>query len=130
MTVLGSYDQAAKFLDRLEPAAAAARAHCGVDRQRLVFLISHTFTRPLASLVEGVRALEHGDFHHPLDPRGSDEVAELTSAFDRMRSSLLKTQQALLESEQLATIGRMASSISHDLRHSLGGDRCQLRVPL
>jgi signal transduction histidine kinase len=69
--------------------------------------------------VEGVRALEHGDFHHPLDARGSDEVAELTSAFDRMRGSLLKTQQALLESEQLATIGRMASSISHDLRHSL-----------
>jgi signal transduction histidine kinase len=85
----------------------------------LVFLISHTFTRPLASLVEGVRALEHGDFYHPLDPRGSDEVAELTSAFDRMRASLLKTQQALLESEQLATIGRMASSISHDLRHAL-----------
>ena len=85
----------------------------------LVFVISHTFTRPLASLVEGVRALEHGDFYHPLDPRGSDEVAELTSAFDRMRASLLKTQEALLESEQLATIGRMASSISHDLRHAL-----------
>jgi signal transduction histidine kinase len=84
-----------------------------------VFLISYTFTRPLATLVEGVRALEHGDFYHPLDPRGSDEVAELTSAFDRMRASLLKTQQALLESEQLATIGRMASSISHDLRHAL-----------
>ncbi len=55
----------------------------------------------------------------PSIPRGSDEVAELTSAFDRMRASLLKTQQALLESEQLATIGRMASSISHDLRHAL-----------
>src|SRR5208282_3959928 len=85
----------------------------------LVFLISYTFTRPLASLVEGVRALERGDFYHPLDPRGSDEVAELTSAFDRMRASLLTTQKALLESEQLATIGRMASSISHDLRHAL-----------
>jgi signal transduction histidine kinase len=36
-----------------------------------------------------------------------------------MRASLLRTQQALLESEQLATIGRMASSISHDLRHAL-----------
>jgi signal transduction histidine kinase len=85
----------------------------------LVFVISHTFTRPLGSLVAGVRALEGGDFHHPLDPRGGDEVAELTSAFDRMRASLLKTQRDLLESEQLATIGRMASSISHDLRHSL-----------
>ena len=85
----------------------------------LVFLISYTSTRPLASPVDGVRALEHGDFYHPLDPRGGDEVAEVTSAFDRMRASLLKTQQALLESEQLATIGRMASSISHDLRHAL-----------
>jgi signal transduction histidine kinase len=36
-----------------------------------------------------------------------------------MRVSLLKSQNDLLESEQLATIGRMASSISHDLRHSL-----------
>src|SRR5579863_812361 len=119
LTVLGSYDQAAKFLDNLNRLLLLLGLTAVLIGSGLVFLISHTFTRPLASLVEGVRALEHGDFHHPLDPRGSDEVAELTSAFDRMRASLLKTQQALLESEQLATIGRMASSISHDLRHSL-----------
>jgi signal transduction histidine kinase len=119
LTVLGSYDQAAKFLGNLNRLLLLLGLTAVLGGSGLVFLISHTFTRPLASLVEGVRALEHGDFHHPLDPRGSDEVAELTSAFDRMRASLLKTQQALLESEQLATIGRMASSISHDLRHSL-----------
>jgi signal transduction histidine kinase len=119
LTVLGSYDQAAKFLDNLNRLLLLLGLTAVLVGSGLVFLISHTFTRPLASLVEGVRALEHGDFHHPLDARGSDEVAELTAAFDRMRSSLLKTQQALLESEQLATIGRMASSISHDLRHAL-----------
>jgi signal transduction histidine kinase len=119
LTVLGSYDQAAKFLDNLNRLLLLLGLSAVLIGSGLVFLISHTFTRPLGSLVEGVRALEHGDFHHPLDPRGSDEVAELTSAFDRMRASLLKTQQALLESEQLATIGRMASSISHDLRHAL-----------
>ncbi|MGO8795628.1 MAG: ATP-binding protein [Candidatus Sulfotelmatobacter sp.] len=119
LTVLGSYDQAAKFLTNLNRLLLLLGLSAVVIGSSLVFVISHTFTRPLANLVEGVRALEHGDFHHPLDARGSDEVAELTSAFDRMRSSLLKTQQALLESEQLATIGRMASSISHDLRHAL-----------
>jgi signal transduction histidine kinase len=119
LTVLGSYDQAAKFQDRLNRLLLLLGLTAVLIGTGLVFLISHTFTRPLASLVEGVRALEYGDFYHPLDPRGSDEVAELTSAFDRMRASLLKTQQALIESEQLATIGRMASSISHDLRHSL-----------
>src|ERR1700678_3522312 len=119
LTVLGSYDEAAKFLDNLNRLLLLLGLTAVLIGSGLVFVISHTFTRPLASLVNGVRALEHGDFHHPLDARGSDEVAELTSAFDRMRSSLLKTQQALLESEQLATIGRMASSISHDLRHAL-----------
>jgi signal transduction histidine kinase len=46
-------------------------------------------------------------------------VAEVTQAFDRMRKNLLKTHQELIDAEKLATIGRMASSISHDLRHSL-----------
>jgi signal transduction histidine kinase len=36
-----------------------------------------------------------------------------------MRESLHQAQQRLLETERLATIGRMASSISHDLRHPL-----------
>ena len=119
LTVLGSYDEATKFLDNLNRMLALLGLTAVLIGSGLVFVLSHTFTRPLNSLVEGVRALERGDFYHPLDSRGSDEVAELTSAFDRMRSSLLKTQQALLESEQLATIGRMASSITHDLRHAL-----------
>ncbi len=119
LTVLGSYDQATKFLDNLNRLLLLLGLTAVLIGSGLVFFISYTFTRPLASLVDGVRALEHGDYHHPLDPRGSDEIAELTLAFDRMRASLLKTQQALLESEQLATIGRMASSITHDLRHAL-----------
>ena len=119
LSVLGSYDQATKFVDQLNRYLLLLGLAAILVGSGLVFFISHTFTRPLGSLVAGVRALEGGDFHHPLDSRGGDEVAELTRAFDRMRASLLKSQRDLLESEQLATIGRMASSISHDLRHSL-----------
>jgi signal transduction histidine kinase len=90
-----------------------------VGGSALVFFISTTFTRPLGDLVAGVRALGRGDFTYELDAHGGDEIAEVTGAFNRMRDSLLKTQQELLEAERLATIGRMASSISHDLRHSL-----------
>ncbi|PYQ37462.1 MAG: two-component sensor histidine kinase, partial [Acidobacteria bacterium] len=118
-TVMASYDQATKFLDELNRYMLLLGLAAIVIGSGLVFFVSHTFTRPLGNLVGGVRALGAGDFHHPLDARGGDEVAELTRAFDRMRASLLKSQQDLLESEQLATIGRMASSISHDLRHSL-----------
>lgn len=119
LTVLGSYDKEAQFLGSLNRLLLALGLAAVLIGSMLVFFLSHTFTRPLADLVGGVRALERGDFHHPLDSRGNDEVAELTRAFDRMRVSLLRIQQDLLEAEQLATIGRMASSISHDLRHSL-----------
>jgi signal transduction histidine kinase len=119
LNVFGSYDQATKFLGQLNRYLLLFGLAAILVGSALVFFVSHTFTKPLGGLVAGVRALEAGNFHHPLDPRGSDEVAVLTRAFDRMRTSLLKSQQDLLESEQLATIGRMASSISHDLRHSL-----------
>ncbi|HXZ30883.1 MAG TPA: ATP-binding protein [Terriglobales bacterium] len=119
LSVLKSYDQATVFLDNLNRLLLALGLAAVAGGSALVFFISHTFTRPLGNLVAGVRALEKGDYHYSLDARGGDEVAEVTGAFNRMRSSLLRTQQQLLEAERLATIGRMASSISHDLRHSL-----------
>lgn len=119
LIVLKSYDQATVFLDSLNRLLLALGLAAVLGGSALVFFISHTFTRPLGNLVEGVRALQEGDFSYALDARGGDEVAEVTQSFNRMRDSLRKTQQELLEAERLATIGRMASSISHDLRHSL-----------
>src|SRR6266852_4555313 len=119
LIVLKSYDQATAFLDSLNRLLVALGLAAVLGGSALVFFISHTFTRPLGNLVQGVRALEKGDFSYALDARGGDEVAEVTRAFNRMRDSLRKTQQELLEAERLATIGRMASSISPDLRHSL-----------
>jgi signal transduction histidine kinase len=119
LSVLKSYDQATAFLDSLNRLLLALGLTAVLGGSALVFFISHTFTRPLGHLVEGVRALGRGDFHYQLDAHGGDEVAEVTGAFNRMRDSLLKTQQELLDAERLATIGRMASSVSHDLRHSL-----------
>jgi len=119
LSVFKSYDEATGFLNRLNRLLLALGLIAVLGGSALVFVISDTFTRPLGSLVNGVRALEKGDYTYALDGRGGDEVAELTGAFQRMRDSLLNTQRELLEAERLATIGRMASSISHDLRHAL-----------
>src|SRR5579863_1710767 len=119
LTVLKSLDQETMFLSNLNHELIALGLVAVLGGSLVVFLISKTFTRPLENLVAGVRALEQGNFSYPLAPHGHDEVAEVTTAFDRMRRSLQKTQRELVDAERLATIGRMASSISHDLRHSL-----------
>lgn len=119
LTVLKSYDRATVFLRSLNRwlfGIGLLAVFAGVG---LAFLISHTVTRPLDNLVLSVRALGKGDFDYPLLPTRGDEVGELTGAFHRMRDSLQTTQNELLHAERLATMGRMASAISHDLRHPL-----------
>jgi len=119
LTVLKSYDQATLFLGSLNRLLLLIGLLAVAAGSLIIFLISDTFTQPLANLVEGVRALEMGDFSYPLESVGGDEVAEVSRAFDGMRTSLRVAQRRLIDAERLATIGRMASSISHDLRHPL-----------
>jgi signal transduction histidine kinase len=119
LTVLKSYDAETLYMREMNRLLLGVGLVAFLAGSWLIFLISVTFTRPLATLVSGVHALEKGDFEYPLEIRSRDEIAELTTVFDKMRRSLQKTQQDLLHAERLATIGRMASSISHDLRHPL-----------
>lgn len=119
LIVLKSLDEATAFLGQLNRLLVALALVALAVASAMVFLFSHTFTRPLGNLVDAVRALGRGDYEHPVAVRGQDEVAEVTAAFLRMRTSLRESQRKLIESERLATIGRMANSISHDLRHSL-----------
>jgi len=117
--VLKSYDKAAFFLNTLNRSLIVLGLLAILAGSAVVAFVAYTFTKPLAHLVDGVHALEAGNFTYPLVLRQGDEVAELTGAFDRMRTTLQRAQQELLATERLATIGRTASSISHDLRHPL-----------
>lgn len=117
--VMKSFDQAAEFLSRLRQLLLAVGLGAVLIGSMLVYAVALTFTRPLEKLVQGVRALGKGDYSYPLDVKTDGEVGEVTKAFAGMRDSLHEAQQRVLHSERLATIGTMASSISHDLRHPL-----------
>ena len=119
LIVLRSYDEATAFLQGVNQLLIGVGMVALIAGSVLMFLIAHRLTRPISKLASGVVALEKGDFSYPLRLDHEDEVGELTRAFDTMRKSLKESQQHLLHAERLATIGRMASTISHDLRHPL-----------
>jgi signal transduction histidine kinase len=119
IVVLKSYDRASEYLRRVNRWIAVLGLSALVLAGILAAYISRTVTRPLEELVAGSRALGRGDFNYQLTIDGALEVRELGLAFERMRSELKRTQSELIEADRLATIGRMASSVSHDLRHHL-----------
>jgi signal transduction histidine kinase len=118
-TVLRSYDAATQFLRNVNRLLLGVGLLAVLAGAGLMFMISHRFTRPLAALSSGVAALRRGDFAYPLKSESHDELGDLTTAFNEMRNTLKENQQQLVQAERLATIGRMAGSISHDLRHPL-----------
>lgn len=85
----------------------------------LAFVVSHGLTAPLEGLARAAHALGLGDYDFRLPSTGAVELQELGASFQTMRDELRKTQGRLLKAERLATIGQMASSVSHDLRHYL-----------
>lgn len=119
LVVLKSWDQASSYLTRLNQLLVAWGALLLGVTALLAVLLSATITRPLDRLVAGTRALGSGNFDYHLRRAGVREIRELGDAFDLMRRRLRDLREELLAAERLATIGRMASSISHDLRHYL-----------
>ena len=119
LVVLKSFAQATQLVNRVNRWVLTLVLIALLAGAGMLVSISHTLTRPIETLVEGARALARGNFDYRLSEDGVEEIRELSRAFERMRVELQRTQNDLIDSERLATIGRMASSISHDLRHYL-----------
>jgi signal transduction histidine kinase len=97
--------------------------------------ISYSLTRsivsPIVKLVKGVQRIAAGDVQSAIEvPRPVYEIAYLSQEVDRMRSKIAAYQDNLLgklkeserkrmESERLAAIGTLASSLAHEIRNPL-----------
>ncbi|MGA2249044.1 ATP-binding protein [Terracidiphilus sp.] len=119
LVVLKSFEPAERSINRIDRMVLAAGLLALLSGTMLMIVISRVVTRPLEELSRSVRAFGLGDVEHRVPRYGTQEVRQLSTAFARMRGEIQKANQTVLESERLATIGRMASSVSHDLRHYL-----------
>ncbi len=119
LVVLKSFAQAEQAMREINRLVSIVGLLALIVGSALMLMLSGMVTRPLELLARSVRAFGTGDGEYSLPKNGTQEVRELSRAFAKMRKQIQETNRALLEAERLATIGRMASSISHDLRHYL-----------
>lgn len=68
-------------------------------------------------LVEATKIIGEGNLEYQIPAgKSKDELGELATAFDTMRTRLRSAQDRLIHAERLSALGQMASSIIHDFR--------------
>ena len=110
----------------------------------LLAFIAANITRPLGVMVEATDKIAKGDLDHRVDIDRRDEIGQLAGSFNRMTEDLkranegltqwgrvlekrveerareLQTMQAaLIQSEKLASLGKMAAGVAHEINNPL-----------
>jgi two-component system NtrC family sensor kinase len=75
--------------------------------------------RPLSVLREHTKQIAGGDYARRTGIASRDEIGDLAREFDAMASAIEEREHKLIRSERLATVGRMAAHITHEIRNPL-----------
>ena len=105
------------------------------------FLLSRVLVRPLKDLVRLTQKISEGDFNQKIEVTSKNEIGQLISSFNRMierlkenqenidnylkslelvNKKLKQAQEELIRSEKLASIGRFAAGVAHEVGNPLG----------
>jgi two-component system NtrC family sensor kinase len=87
----------------------------------LWWLNERFIVRPVAMLISGTRKVAEGDLHITLPVTAGHELGDLARSFNEMTRKLGEAQRQLTQADKLASVGRLAAGVAHEINNPLTG---------
>jgi hypothetical protein len=84
------------------------------------YQVEREVMRPLRDAVDAAEAIANGDLRRRVPAGRSLEIQHLAASVNRMTDRLLEERAQLVRAEKLASIGRLAAGIAHEVGNPLG----------
>jgi signal transduction histidine kinase len=85
----------------------------------LTYLLARRLLKPVDELDRAAAEIASGNYNVRVPVHGGGEIARLAETFNSMCAPIRKAREDLIRQERIATIGRLSTSIIHDLRNPL-----------
>jgi two-component system NtrC family sensor kinase len=88
----------------------------------VIWLLFHFLVgKPVGRLLDATESVGGGDFAYRIDVKRNDELGKLGRSFNEMTQRVTETQSQLYQSNKLASVGRLAAGIAHEINNPLTG---------
>lgn len=85
----------------------------------LTYYLARRILEPVQSLDRAASEIGRGNYDVTVETNGDSELGRLSRTFNAMCASIRSAREELIRKEQIDTIGRLATSVVHDLRNPL-----------
>lgn len=85
----------------------------------LTYVLARKIVEPVKQLDRAAAEIARQNYDFRLGVKSNDELGRLASTFNTMCDSIQSARAELIRQERISTIGRLSSSIVHDLRNPL-----------